>query len=412
MPTATRTVVVTAITGIIILALGIRTGVAAIAPLATRIDLDVALEGLPLGALGTIPPIAYAVAAGFSPWFARKVGLEKAAIVVGLIGVATHVWRGIAPGYVSLFVATAVLMLAVGVGNVILPGLVKLYAPDRIAGVTAAYGTAMAISSSVPTVLGVWMADQFGWRVSLAAWAFVSLIGVLPWLLLLPHAKARGVAQVELEMAMPVIRKKVSLTRSPTALAIMVIFGVSGISAYSWFAMLPLILIDTAGYSESSAALALGIFTITGLPMSLVIPPLAARRGWSSVLVGFAVFSGLVGMLGLMFLPAMATTAWVIFLAMGPLTFPLSLTLIGKRTANHVSALLLSGFVNKWGYVMAAAGPLAVGFALEVTGGWGLSLGILMAVSLLEIPAIWILAKERIVDDEIEDVAQSAHMSK
>ena len=117
-------------------------------------------------------------------------------------------------------------------------------------------------------------------------------------------------------------------------------------------------------------------------------------------------------MLGLMFLPAMATTAWVIFLAMGPLTFPLSLTLIGKRTANHVTALLLSGFVNKWGYVMAAAGPLAVGFAVEVTGGWGLSLGILMAVSLLEIPAIWILAKERIVDDEIEDVAQSAHMSK
>jgi hypothetical protein len=52
-----------------------------------------------------------------------------------------------------------------------------------------------------------------------------------------------------------------------------------------------------------------------------------------------------------------------------------------------------------------------VGFALEVTGGWGLSLGILMAVSLLEIPAIWILAKERIVDDEIENAAQSAHMS-
>ena len=36
MPTATRTVVVTAITGIIILALGIRTGVAAIAPLTPR----------------------------------------------------------------------------------------------------------------------------------------------------------------------------------------------------------------------------------------------------------------------------------------------------------------------------------------------------------------------------------------
>jgi len=409
MPYASRSIVVTAVTGIIILALGIRTGVAAIAPLATRIDLNVALEGLPLGALGTIPPIAYAIAAAFSPWFAKKVGLEKAAIAVGVLGVVAHVWRGISPGYLSLFVATAVLMVAVGVGNVILPGLVKLYAPNSIAAVTSAYGVAMAISSAVPTVLGVWMADLFGWRVSLAAWAILSLVGVLPWLLLLPHAKARGIAQIEL--APPEAAKSLSMVRSPTAVAIMVIFGVSGVSAYSWFSMLPLILIDTAGYSEANAALALGIFTIMGLPMALVIPPLAARRGWSSALVAIAVASALIGMGGLLLFPTGPTTLWVVFLGIGPLTFPLSLTLIGKRTANHLSALVLSGFVNKWGYVMAAAGPLAVGLALEVTGGWAFSLGILMAVSLIEIPAIWILARESIVDDELARHGGSAHMS-
>lgn len=410
MPHASRSIVFTAVTGVIILALSIRTGVAAIAPLATRIDLNVALEGLPLGALGTIPPIAYAVSAAFSPWFAKKVGLEKAAIAVGVLGVVAHVWRGISPGYLSLFVATAVLMIAVGVGNVILPGLVKLYAPNSIAAVTSAYGVAMAISSAVPTVLGVWMADLFGWRVSLAAWAILSLVGVLPWLLLLPHAKARGIAQIEL--APPEAAKSLSMMRSPTALAIMAIFGGSGVLAYSWFSMLPLILIDTAGYSESNAALALGIFTIMGLPMALVIPPLAARRGWSGALVAIAVTSGLIGMGGLLLFPTGPATLWVVFLGIGPLTFPLSLTLIGKRTANHLSALVLSGFVNKWGYVMAAVGPLAVGLALEVTGGWALSLGILMAVSLIEVPAIWILARESMVDDELAQHGGSAHMSK
>ena len=55
MPNTTRSTTVFALTGIILLALGIRTGVAAIAPLAPVMDLDVAMEGLPLGIIGTIP---------------------------------------------------------------------------------------------------------------------------------------------------------------------------------------------------------------------------------------------------------------------------------------------------------------------------------------------------------------------
>jgi hypothetical protein len=35
-----------------------------------------------------------------------------------------------------------------------------------------------------------------------------------------------------------------------------------------------------------------------------------------------------------------------------------------------------------------------------------------MAVTLVEIPAIWILARGRMVDDELEEVLSSAHGSK
>ena len=153
MPETRRSTIVFALTGVILLALGIRTGVAAIAPLAPSMDLDLAMEGLPLGIIGTIPPIAYALAAWFAPWLAQKVGLETAAIAVGVLGALAHVWRGVSPTFLSLFAATAVLMVAAGVGNVILPGLVKLYAPHAIGSVTAAYGTAMAVSSSAPSFL-------------------------------------------------------------------------------------------------------------------------------------------------------------------------------------------------------------------------------------------------------------------
>ena len=374
-------------------------------------DLDLAMEGLPLGIIGTIPPIAYALAAWFAPWLAQKVGLETAAIAVGVLGALAHVWRGVSPTFLSLFAATAVLMVAAGVGNVILPGLVKLYAPHAIGSVTAAYGTAMAVSSSAPSFFGVWMADLAGWRVSLGAWAIISIVGAIPWLLVLPFAKRRGLAEAELAGGLAAGPPKVSLSKSPTAVAIMTIFAVSGAMAYTWFALLPQLLIDEAGMSVEQAALALGIFTITGLPMSLIIPPLAHRVGWSSILTGVAVACGMAGMVGLLIAPTFAPYLWVVLLAFGPLTFPLALTLIGLRTANHLSALVLSGYVNKIGYLFSAAGPLVVGFVLQVTDSWTVSVLFLMAVILMEVPAIWVLARERSVDDERAETDASAHLS-
>ena len=396
-----RSTLVLAMTGIVLFALGIRTGVAAVSPLSTRIDLDVPLEGLTLGILGTIPPVAYAISAALSPWFARKVGLEGAVVVVGFLGAIAHVWRGISPTYVSLFVATIVLMLAAGVGNVILPGLVKLYAPHRIGPLTAAYGTAMAFSSAAPTVLGVWLADEFGWRWSLAAWALISVIGIIPWIVLWPRAQAKGMQEAVITATLPIVTAPVSLFRSPTALSIMAIFAVSGAMAYSWFAVLPPALMELSGVSPQGAALALGLFTIMGFPMSLIVPPLAVRRGWSAPLVGASMAFNIFGLTGLLLVPTVLPFLWVTFLSMGPLTFEMSLALMGHRTANHLSALILSGFVNKWGYLFAAGAPVLVGLGREISGEWTASLLGLLAVSLVSLPALIILAQEQTVDKEL-----------
>lgn len=401
MSSSARTTLVLAMTGIVLVALGLRTGVAAVSPLSTRIDLDVPLQGLTLGILGTIPPVAYAVSAAVSPWFARKVGLEGAAIVVGLLGAIAHVWRGISPSYVSLFIATIVLMLAVGVGNVILPGLVKMYAPAHIAPLTAAYGTAMSFSSAAPTVLGVWMADEFGWRWSLATWAVVGILGIIPWLFLWPRAKAKGVQEAVITATLLIVTAPVSLFRSPTAVSIMSIFAVSGVMAYSWFAVLPPALMELSGISAEAAALALGLFTIMGFPMSLIVPALAVRKGWSGPLVGASMVANITGLLGLLFAPALAPFLWVTLLALGPLTFSMSLALISHRTRNHLSALILSGFVNKWGYLFAAAAPILVGLGREISGEWTSSILGLLALSLVSIPAMMILSQENNVDKEL-----------
>jgi CP family cyanate transporter-like MFS transporter len=398
-----RSVVVFALTGIILTALGIRTGVAALSPLATTIELDVPLVGLPLGALGMIPPLAFSLAAAFSPWLARKVSIEGAAVVVAGLAIIAHLWRGFSPNYASLFVATIVLMLSAGVGNVILPALVKLYAPRAVGAMTAAYATAMSVSATAPAIAGVWMADAFGWRLSLATWALISFVGAIPWLVVIPFAKRRGIAEAELKATLPIPLTAVSLSRSPTALSIMVIFGVSGATAYTAFSLLPLMLADLAGLGREEAALALGLFSIVGLPLSLLIPPLAVKPGRAGILVAVAILTGLVGWSGLLFFPEVWLYGWVILLSIAPMTFHMSLSLIGQRTKNHFSALQLSGYVNRAGYLFAAIGPFLVGLGYQLTGGWEISIFALLILTLLQIPAMWILHRERLVDDELRE---------
>ena len=142
------------IAGVLILALGARTGVAAIAPIAHEIELDVELGGIWLGLLGMIPPISYALAGLFTPRLVRQLSLEGLAIAVSVLTAAAHIARGFTPNYLGLFLSTVVLMLGVGAINVILPGLVKLYAPRHIGPVTSLYSTAMAISTASPARRG------------------------------------------------------------------------------------------------------------------------------------------------------------------------------------------------------------------------------------------------------------------
>lgn len=404
MPVAPRSVVILALTGIILFSLGLRTGVAALSPLASSVDLDVPLVGLSLGALGTIPPIAYALAASVSPWLARRIGIEGAAVAVAILGAVAHVWRGLSPDYVSLFFATVVVMLAAGVGNVIVPGLAKLYAPQAIGAVTAAYTTAMALSSAAPPVLGLWLSDLYGWRISLASWAVVSLLGAVPWLFVIPFANLRGVAQAELNAALPLRPPSGSIWKSPTAVSIMAIFSVSGTMAYTWFAFLPVILSDISGLSRAQSAAALGLFAILGLLLSLSVPPLAARSGFASKLVGLAVLLGLAGIGGLLVFPTQAPFVWVTLLGIAQLAFHLTLTLIGARTRDHLTALELSGFVNTMGYTVAAIGPLIAGFLFELTGTWTAGLVFLAGVVAAQTPVIWILAKEHFIEDELARV--------
>ena len=399
-----RTIAIMGMSGVLLLALSARTGVAALAPLAGDIEGDISLDGIALGLLGMIPPVAYGVAGWLTRPLAARMSLENIAVIVGLIAALGHLLRAAMPTYTGLFVATTILMLAVGVTNVLLPAFVKLYAPGHIGPMTSAYSLLMAVSTASPALVGVWLADLVGWRWSLASWAVISVVAVVPWLILIPGAARRRSAERVVLLETPPIASESRLWHSPTAKSLALMFGLSGFVAYSMFAVLPAVLMDTAGVGRDQAGFALFLWSILGVPMSIVIPLLAVRRGWAGRLTLFAGACGLLGFVGLLLVPTVATMLWVVLTALSTVNFALVLTLIADRTDNHHTAAQLSGMVNTVGYLIAATGPIAVGLLQAVSGSWNLSLGLLALVMTMNVFAYRVVRLGNSVNDELRQI--------
>lgn len=386
-----------ALVGIVAVAFNLRSAVASLSPVLGALEEEIPLSALAVGFLGMLPPLCYAVFGIVTPVFARRSSLEATllvslgALAIGLVG------RGLAPSAWGLLAASAVTFAAIGVGNVLLPPLVKRYFPDRIGLMTTIYVTAMSVSTFLPPLIAVPVADAAGWRVSLGLWGVVALASVVPWIALLVHPRREIPAELPEEAEPGLLRYAF---RSPLAWALMIVFAVSGFSAYALFAWLPLILQETAGASPLEAGALLSLFAVMGLPAALAVPVLAARHGAVRVLVAVAGASLVLGYLGLILAPSTLTWLWVALIGIGPLTFPLALVLINLRTRTHAGAVALSGFVQSVGYVVVATGPLAVGLLHDATAGWTVPLLFLLASAVPLAVAGAVVARPRYFEDE------------
>src|SRR5690606_20248033 len=157
-------------------------------------------------------------------------------------------------------------LLGVGIGNVLLPPIVRRYFPDRVGLITSLYATLMSVSTAVPALVAVPVADTAGWRVSLAMWLLVSLVAAMPWVgILLRRRRPGGLAasaraggpertgpielgaielgDVQSAVATAALARRAGparlgrrMPRSPTAWAISVTFGSASLGAYACIA--------------------------------------------------------------------------------------------------------------------------------------------------------------------------------
>jgi CP family cyanate transporter-like MFS transporter len=391
---------IVALLGIVLLALSLRSAVSAISPIIAEISRDIELGSVGVGVIGALPPVFFALAGLVAPRIAHRLGLELSISLAIALVVFGHLARGLADSYAGLLIGSSVALAGMGVANVLLPPAVKRYFPDRIGTITAGYATLMSISTALPALSAAPIADGYGWRVSLGIWSITAAVALIPWLVLLARHRRTIVDDApEVIEASPALLTR--MWRSRTAWAIAIAFAVSSINAYSMFAWLPQILVQTAGVSHLAAGSLLALYSFVAVPSSIIAPILVVRLrhpGWI-IQAGVAFF--VLGYAGLLLAPAAAPWLWVALIGLGPILFPVCLVLINARTQSQLASAALSGFVQGIGYILAALGPLLVGVLHDLSGGWTVPVLFLLAVALVGIVSGIGLSRPRFVEQDL-----------
>lgn len=388
--------------GIALLALNLRTAVAALSPILPLVSRDIPLDSVAIGLLGMLPPLAFAACGFVAPLVARRLGLEGTLVIACLAMIAGPIIRAAAGSYPVLVLGSVVVLAGMGFGNILLPPVIKRYFPDRIGLMTALYVTLMSISASAPPLVAAPLADALGWRVSSGSWALFAVIAIVPWLFVLLQRRSavrQAAADGAVEPPPPALLGRMAGSRTAWALAIA--FIVTGLQVYAMFAWLPELIVSVAGVTQAEAGALLALYSIMGLPLGLIAPLLATRLNNIGIVIAAGVLLFVVGYTGLLLAPATATWFWVLLIGTGPVIFPLCLVLINLRTRSHEASVALSGFVQGIGYGAGSIGPLVVGAIHDATGAWTMPLLFLLATSLVGLVPAVVLAKRSFVEDEL-----------
>jgi CP family cyanate transporter-like MFS transporter len=394
-PTDHRRGLVLIAVAIVLTGLNLRTAVTSVGPVLEEIEAGLGISSALAGLITTMPVLGFAAIGFAGPSLSARYR-DSHVLAGALIAMAAGlVLRSLANGFPVFLVGTALAMAGGALGNVLLPGLVKRYFPDRTGPLIGAYSTALGLGGAAAATAAQPIADAAGgegWRWALAIWAIPALIAAAVWLAIpaAPGASRRSHTAVRMR----------ALVHSRTAMALTVFFGVQALQAYvviGWSAQY----LRDSGLSAGTAGLLLGLNSVVGLPLSAVIPSLTVRPRLQRPLLVAFVAAYVVGWVGLWQLPTTAPWLWMTLIAVGMGTFSMVLTLIGLRARTPETTAALSTVSQGWGYLIAGSGPLLVGVLHDVMGNYtGMFVLVLTGVVVLTVSG-WISTRPVYVDDEV-----------
>lgn len=378
--------------GIIMIATTLRSPITAVGPLIETIRSDTGMSHTLAGLLTTFPLLAFAVISPLAPKLSRKWGMERT-LFLGVLAVTAGVLLRFIPSLTALFAGTILLGVGIALSNVLLPSLIKRDFPLRTGIMTGIYSVSMNIFAAVASGISVPVASHLhsGWRGSLVVWGILSAAALLVWLPQLRyHHQA---AQVK-------VSGKSGVWGSKLAWQVTVVMGLQSFVFYSVVAWLPEILTER-GMDSSTAGWMLSLLQLFSVPVTFIVPVLAAKFKNQRLLVFLTFLCFMIGFTFLLTGVEALVPAAVIPIGMATgSAFGLCTMFFVLRTHNSQQAAELSGMAQSIGYLLAAVGPLLFGFVHDLTGSWTAAIVLLVAVGIVYMLAGWGAGSNRYIGEK------------
>ncbi len=382
---------------VLLLAINLRPVVNALGAVIPELRDATGLPAATTGLLLSLPTFAFAVMGLTAPALAARWGSHRTVVVTLFALALGQLIRAVLPGTVALFAGSLIALAGIAVGNVLLPGLVRLHFPDRIPVMTAAYTTLLTIGGAAAAGLTLPIERSLGgdWRTGLGMWAATAMVALVPWLLVVRRDPLKGPA--------PSAGRRLplrTLARTRVAWALAVYFGAQSMIAYVVFGWLAEILVDT-GMTDTAAAFQVAIAITVGIPLAALVPPLLGRMRRPAILVVALSGCYLAAFIGLIVIPGQFVWVFAALIGVGTGAFPLALTLIALRARTGLATTSLSAFTQCGGYLIASAGPLGFGVLFDLSGTWTVPLLVMCGVVAIQAVAGCLAVRPRFVEDEL-----------
>jgi CP family cyanate transporter-like MFS transporter len=347
---------------LVLIAFNLRPALASLAPVLPEVMQDRGLTPSGGSLLTTLPVLCLGLFAPLAPRLARRFGSERTILGLMIVLACGTALRGLAdlPALIS---GAIIVGAAIGIINVLLPGLVKRDFPHRAALMTGLYTMALcggaAAAEGATQPLKALLGDS--WANALAVWSLPVLLAIALWL---PQLPPRPVQQS--------IRHAghASLWRDRLAWQVTLFMGLQSALAYCTFGWLVPILRDR-GLAPVTAGLVVSVSVLCQVVASLLAPSIATWGRDQRLCNVLAMLVTLIGLMGLLFTSLDLIWPWAILLGIGQgSSIAIALTIIVLRSPDAQVAAQLSSMAQSVGYTLAACGPLLVGPLHSWTGDW------------------------------------------
>lgn len=364
-PNYSNKTIILIILGIFLVGANLRAPLTSVGTLIGFIRDDLGMTNTSVGAITTLPLIAFALISPLAPKIAQRIGIEQTllwSLVILLIGIVMRPFFGTS----FLFIGTVLIGIGIAFGNVLMPSYIKLSFPLRVGVVMGIYTLSMNALSAIFSAISVPVANvnPYGWQGALAISGVLTIITIFIWL---PRLKQ------------PVPRVKHMTTgkksngymwKSMLAWQVTMFMGLQSFIFYTIITWLPEMMI-TYGYTAKQGGWVLSIMQLLIIPMNFVIPIVAAKVRSQKLLSLFASLFLLGGVSGLLLDNATLVPIFAVMIGIGTgSAFSLSMMYFTLRTSDGYEAAELSGMAQFVGYLLSATGPILFGFLFDLTGGW------------------------------------------